>query len=468
MRRAWLPSLTPALPTALLTLLLPADGMAAFGMPAPEEAPARSATAFPLKVADNGRALVDARGTPFFVHGDTPWSLTHNLTFEEAARYMEDRRARGFNTLLVSVPDAYDPDGKATYPPDRYGQQPFETPDDWTRPVEAYWSNVDRVFGKASELGFLLLVTPAYLGCCGDGYLEQLKRNGPEKMRAYGRWAGKRYAALSNLIWVHGGDRSPYDVGDEVRAVALGIRESAPRHLHTAHWASNGAAFDHFAEEGWLNLNASYTYGPVAWRVLYDRARYPAVPTFLIETHYEDDFGKKTAEDVRAFPYRAVLAGALGHLFGNKPLWYCGRGWEAAVDRPGSRYMSHARALFESRAWWDLEADVAHRLVVEGHGDPGADDGVQAAATSSRDTLIAYLPTRRTIRVDLRQLSGARLAGFWFDPRTGSSTPIPPFPRAGTRTFEPPADGDWVLVLDDAAAKRTLPVAWGARQAPTR
>ena len=63
---------------------------------------------------------------------------------------VEDRRGRGFNTLLVSVPDAYDPDGKATYPPDRYGHQAFEG-EDWTRPVEAYWAHVDRVFRKAEE-----------------------------------------------------------------------------------------------------------------------------------------------------------------------------------------------------------------------------------------------------------------------------------------------------------------------------
>jgi len=159
-----------------------------------------------------------------------------------------------------------------------------------------------------------------------------------------------------------------------------------------------------------------------------------------------------------------VLSGAMGHLFGNKPLWYCGRGWEAALDSPGARYMSHVRALFESRAWWDLETDVAHRFVVDGHGDPGADDGVQAAVTGTGDTLLAYLPARRTIRVDLGQLSGAELVGFWFDPRSGASTPIPAFRREGTRAFEPPGDGDWLLVLDDAAARRPAPGA--LRSAP--
>ena len=73
--------------------------------------------AFPLRIGPTGRHLVDQRGVPFLIHGDSPWSLTHNLTFEEAVRYMTARKAQGFNTLLVSVPDAYDPDGNKSYSP---------------------------------------------------------------------------------------------------------------------------------------------------------------------------------------------------------------------------------------------------------------------------------------------------------------------------------------------------------------
>jgi hypothetical protein len=246
-------------------------------------------------------------------------------------------------------------------------------------------------------------------------------------------------------------------VAAEVRAVARGIREAAPGHLHTAHWAGNTSAFDHFAGEGWLDFNSSYTYGPVAWRVLYDRARHPSKPTFLIETHYENDFGKRTDDDVRQYPYRAVLAGAAGHLFGNKPLWFCGRGWEKALDSPGSRYMTHVRALFESRAWHALVPDAGHEIVVEGHGDFGNDDGVQAAATRSRDTLIAFVPPQHSIGVDLERLSGDKLRGYWFDPRTGRSTETGIIERKGLHQFKAPAGGDWVLVLDDAAANRPPP-----------
>ena len=80
----------------LVCLLAPLGAANAFGAAEPARA------VFPLKVGAGGRALVDARGRPFFVQGDTPWSLTHNLTFEESVRYMEDRRAR-VDLMVVGI-----------------------------------------------------------------------------------------------------------------------------------------------------------------------------------------------------------------------------------------------------------------------------------------------------------------------------------------------------------------------------
>jgi hypothetical protein len=75
---------------------------------------------------------------------------------------------------------------------------------------------------------------------------------------------------------------------------------------------------------------------------------------------------------------------------------------------------------------------------------------VQAAVTRDRSTLVAYLPAaRRQVRVDLERFPGRRLRGHWFDPRTGSTTPIEALARAGSHVFTAPGEGDWVLVLDD-------------------
>ena len=99
--------------------------------------------------------------------------------------------------------------------------------------------------------------------------------------------------------------------------------------------------------------------------------------------------------------------------------------------------MEIARRFLDSRRWWDLEPDVTHDVVVDGRGDPGGDDGAQVAVARGGDTLVAYLPSRLTLKVRSRPALRPALRGFWFDPRTGASTAIGAFPREGVRAFPP-------------------------------
>jgi hypothetical protein len=57
----------------------------------------------PLRLVSGKRYLVDANSHPFFLNGDAAWSLIGQLTREEADLYLEDRRSRGFNTILMSL-----------------------------------------------------------------------------------------------------------------------------------------------------------------------------------------------------------------------------------------------------------------------------------------------------------------------------------------------------------------------------
>ena len=81
-------------------------------------------------------------------------------------------------------------------------------------------------------------------------------------------------------------------------------------------------------------------------------------------------------------------------------------------------------------------------------------DYATAARTEDGSLVLAYLPTQRTVTVDMARLSGPSKAR-WFDPSNGDYTIIPgsPLANTGSRTFTPPGknhdgDGDWVLVLD--------------------
>ena len=58
---------------------------------------------YPLKLSADSRHLEDQAGVPFLMNGDTPWSLIVQLTKSEAEQYLEDRRARGFNTIIVEL-----------------------------------------------------------------------------------------------------------------------------------------------------------------------------------------------------------------------------------------------------------------------------------------------------------------------------------------------------------------------------
>lgn len=413
------------------------------------EPSASTVVAFPLKVSDSARYLVDQSGTPFLVNGDTPWSLTHNLTYDEAVRYMENRRAKGVNALIVSVPDAYGPSGNADNPPDRQGHRPF-IGDDVTRLNEPYWQNVDRVLAKSEEMGFAVFFFPAYLGCCNDGFVALFQANGVDRARSYGRLLGQRYAARRNLVWVHGGDLDPGAAADVVRAVKAGIRETDPVHLHAAHWAPETDPFGPLGAD-FTDLYATYTYKPVSALVSRHHSRQPVKPVVLIESHYESDWAGKSAAEVRLYPYRALLSGASGHFFGNRPLWFCGYGWESALDSAGSRSLEHVGRLFRSRPWPSLVPDREGRFVVAGGGDPNADDGVQAALASDGAFAMAFVPDRRSIHLDLTRLSGATVRAWWFDVATGSAAAAGEFPIAGQREFTAPYVGGSVLVLDDVA-----------------
>ena len=199
------------------------------------------------------------------------------------------------------------------------------------------------------------------------------------------------------------------------------------------------------------------SYRPVAALAAEQYAHQPTKPVILLESHYEGDWAGKSAEDVRRYPYQAVLSGATGHFFGNRPLWFLGHGWEAALNSAGSRYMEHAGRLFRSRPWSLLVPTEPGQLVTAGGGDPHADSGVQSARAADRRFAMAFVPDSRTIDVDLRQLSGSTVRAWWFDVATGAATAVGDFPAAETRRFAAPGGGGFVLVLDDASRGFTTP-----------
>ncbi|HEY5078600.1 MAG TPA: glycoside hydrolase family 140 protein [Opitutaceae bacterium] len=408
----------------------------------------------PLRVSDNHRYLVDAKGAPFLLQGDAAWSLVANMTREEAAEYLQNRRAKGFNAVLVNL---IEHKFARNAPRNLYGEAPFADVRDFSAPNEKYFEHADWVIRNAAENGITVLLAPIYLGYTGldEGFYDEAIANGPEKCMAYGRFLGKRYAGFDNLLWVMGGDRDPGAAREDVDMVAYGIRQSDRRHLMTAHVHSDSPPVDQFPGS-WLRVSTSYAYEIVHQRLTWDYERKPAMPLFLIEAVYEGEHNSSQLQ-VRRQAYWSVLCGEFGHVMGNLPIWSFNPGWQAAMESPGSVAMMRWGRLFRSRAWQDLVPDNDHKLVIAGVGEYWGNDYLAAAATPDGTLAMAYMPDARAIRVDFSRLADVPFTGWWFNPRSGTAARAGTFAARAGVDFTPPSEGDWVLVLDDASKKLPAP-----------
>jgi hypothetical protein len=296
-----------------------------------------------------------------------------------------------------------------------------------------------------------------------------MNKNGADKARDLGRWLGKRYGKFDHVMWILGGDSDPFNAREEIRALGLGLKDSAPRQLITYHASSSHSSTDIWpADERWLDVSMVYTYfrgfnkawnkdQPDVYEISHaEFAKTPVRPFFLGESTYEGEHGAwGSAVQARKQAYWCVLSGGFGHAYGS-PDWRLPENWREVLELPGANSLKNFRSLFESRPWWRLRPDVKNLVAVEGRGPFATNNYAVTALADDGSFAISYLPTPRTLTIDLTKISGDRVDAFWFNPRTGEATRTDVQDKT-RHHFDPPGEGDWVLVLDDAAKKYKKP-----------
>jgi hypothetical protein len=440
------------------TLLLLAVALAA--------PPARAAApTLPLKAAEGGRFLVDQKGQPFLVVGDSAWSLIVQPREADIDRYLDDRARRGFNAVIVNLIEHK----FCTAPPKtRAGLAPFLRPGDFSAPNPDYFAFAHKVVKKAHDRGLVVWLFPAYLGSGGgdEGFFREMKAGGRARLRAYGRFVGGRFKDLPNVVWVMGGDFTPAAADRwTVTEVAEGIREADTAHPMSGHGSpASASAAAAFGEPPWLTLNAVYSYEKELFRpLLAEHRRRPARPFVLLEAVYEGEHDSRP-EQVRRQAYWALLSGACGQFLGNNPIWHFdGPGlypakvtWQEALDGPGSRDMARLRRAFAGLPWHRLEPEQDHALVTDGYGS-GEATTVTAEAADGKLS-VTYVPSTgtepRELTVRLGRFAGP-VTARWYNPTDGryADTEGSPFPNRDRRRFRTPGDNgtktnDWLLILE--------------------
>ncbi len=432
-----------------------------------------------LLISRDQRHLVYADGRPFFYLGDTAWELFHRLNREEAARYLENRAAKGFTVIQAVVLAELD----GLHAPNAYGDTPLVR-DDPTKPDPNYFAHVDFVVDQAAELGLFIGMLPTW----GDKFNKKWGV-GPEIFTeenafVFGKFLASRYRDKP-VIWILGGDRNPEEEADYaiIRSMARGLREGDDgAHLITYHPMGGHSSSQFWQQDSWLDFNMFQSgHGevdnPNYRRTAEVRALPPVRPVLDGEPCYEDHpinwnsaNGWFDAFDSRRAGYWSMLSGACGHTYGNHNIWQMwqrGRQaisqartpWTEALDYPGAFQAGYMRRLFESRPWQQLVPDQS--IIVSGPNTGGLE--LRAAIAGDGSFLIVYSPDGSTFELSLEKMPARRIHLWWFNPRQGTAIEVGERIKPDRLAADPPADpgrgNDWVLVIDDAS--RGFPVPGG-------
>ena len=426
--------------------------------PAAESAPPSG----PLRADPSGRFVLTAEGAPFFWLGDTAWVMIRRASPRDVDRYLRDRHEKSFNVVQILV-------GRDT-------------------DSESYWSKVDYLVDEAASLGMYVAMVPCWHcledlpGCWECG--KDPAGIGDDQIGAYGRFLGSRYGddAIVRLLGGDGGqegiseaEHARYTLLAESIASAAGGQDEVFIGFQPSGAMSSSAWFH---ADAWLDFNTLQSGHEIDFPnhdlIAQDYGRTPVKPTHEGESIYEGiaekfweslDNARATAWDARKGAYWGVFAGGFGHTYGADGVcsWTldselgepncCSsqpRPWYDAMAFPGSSQMRYLRSLVESRPFLIRIPDQS--IVTS---DPGwGDTRVQATRGCDGSYAFVYVTDGHAITVDMSAISGERVEGWWYDPRTGAATPIGTFAGIGEETFTPPSRGpgnDWVLVLDDPA-----------------
>jgi hypothetical protein len=408
------------------------------------------------------RHPIDAAGKPFMFIGDAAWSLIAQSSREDAVTYLEDRKNRGFTAIIVNLLErVYATNAPANF----YGDPPLKVFGDFSTPNEAYMAHAEYVLQQAQARGILVLLTPCYIGNGAEGWIDQMNASGTTKMEAYGKYVANRFSSLKNIMWLEGGDANPANKS-AVEAVAKGIRSVTPNTLQSAHCAVDTIVLDYYVDEPWLDINTVYTRHAIYDACNREYQRAGKMPFMFIEGTYENEnYGSGLANEQveRKEAYHSLLSGAFGHVFGNSPVWHFdGPGlfpssidWKTALSSAGARSMTFARNALVQADWTNLIPDFSGAFLTAGAGS--GEDHAVVSISSTKSTAIAYLPSARSISINLAALSGPHVNLSWYDPSSGASTTIEAaVANTGIRSLLPPTKnasgfGDWVLLAKSVA-----------------
>lgn len=423
-----------------------------------------SSAAAQLRLSPNGRYLVEADGSPVFLNGESAWCLFTAITYPQAEGFFQNCRQYGINFLqTMLIENGF----SANSPANTNGDTPF-TGTPFATPRERYFTHADSIIGLAKRYGIYLHLYISYLGfSSNEGWQMAIGNASIADMKLWGAYVGTRYRDSTNIIWGISGDCDPTQWQQKLDSmVVAGLLPHDPNHPIVPRDEPYTRTQTHWSGRPWLKLEYIYPYwGPVsylperiyqmAWDI-YSEGR----AGFMEEAWYENEHTSggstyPTNAQLRRQMYYGPLAGALvGQVFGNCPIWHfntgsnpvCGTGsYQSWLNSAGHVSTMWCGKLFRSRYWYKMKPD-RDSIVMTAGTLTGSTRAICSSTTDS-SSIIAFLPTQRSVTINPAVLKGDSIRAWWFNPSNGDATIIGTYSKT-SRSYNPPSSGDWVLVID--------------------
>ena len=432
-----------------------------------------------LKISANKRFFQTADGKPFFWLGDTGWLLFIKCKREDAIKYLNDRKQKGFNVIQVML--VHDVDLGVNV----YGDSSLHNKDvahPWITKGNSlaneneydFWDHVDYIIDEAAKRGIYMALVPVWGG--------NIKYVNEEQAKIYATFLANRYKNKSNIIWLNGGDIKGSDGLKQWNVIGKTLRSIDKKHLIGFHPRGRNSSSTWFHNEPWLDFNMfqsghrsyeqdtssneSLHYGEDNWRYANDDYKLkPIKPTFDGEPSYEDiPYGLHRADqpywqdyEIRRYAYWSVFAGGCGFSYGhNSVMQFYTPGdsgisyfpkvkWQDGLNAPGAGQMKYLKRLMLSKPYFERVPDQS--MIVE-----NGERYEKILSTKGKSYAMFYVYNGREFTIEIKKLPFYPAKASWFNPRNGDMKLISGYKSSATNTFDPPGEkengNDWVLILE--------------------
>ena len=427
-----------------------------------------------LRVMDNKQYF--ANGTkPFFMLGDTAWTLFQKLTKDESYTYLKNRKEKGFTTIAAVFVNF-----QSRSPKSYFGDVAEYDITEFLKPShDEYWKHIESVVAMAEELGLYMALLPVWGNVVKDGKLNE------QNAEAYTNFLIEKFARFPNICWVLGGDirgDANFGVWDKMGAL-FKAKDSA--RLVSYHPFGRTCSSYWFQDCEWLDFHmfqsghrrsdqrqlnawdeavfAEPWFGEESYRYVQENLnKLPKRPILDGEPSYEmipqglhnpsEPYWQ--AHHVRRYAYWSVLSGAAGHIYGhNAIIQFFGTGsdpvygaletWDLSIHDVGSSHMQIMKNLLE-------EIDFANSKPMQNVVFAKSD--FNAAFGNKRHVLIySYSGKPFSVNAVAGETEG-EFEGYWIDPCSGVRSYLGNVKLDGKPVeFSPPNKktdfNDWLLHL---------------------